>query len=122
MQYEAQRAINKAIAEYVGWIQLPKMNKHFHYEWGERVMNWLPPGQTAGFMSKESPPNYFENVGAVLNEIALHCEWWNVSFANGWYSVILTLQGKKSHAHAEEFTNAFIVAFWQAIKKEGPAA
>ena len=120
MQYEAMKAINKAIAEYLGWTQLPKMGKFYHIEWGERVMNWLPPGQTAAIMSKDSPPNYFEDVRAVLDDITINCDWWKSKTANGWTQIDLCVKGKQSRRCEEEFGTAFVLAFWEAIKKEEP--
>ena len=59
--------LNQKLAEWVGFKRLPKGNKAFHYEGGDRVMNWMPPGETDWFMSVAVVPHFTDSMDSCFH-------------------------------------------------------
>jgi len=54
--------LNKKLAEWVGFKQMPEGKKGFHYERTHKVMNWMPPNATEWFESVHQVPNFTESL------------------------------------------------------------
>jgi len=56
--------MNEKLAGWAGFRQLSKGVRGFHYERGEKIMNWMPPGETEWFMGRDRVPHFTDSLDA----------------------------------------------------------
>lgn len=54
--------LNEKLALWVGFKRLPQGKRGFHYEQGQKVMDWMPPGDYEWYHSKLSVPNFTDSL------------------------------------------------------------
>ena len=62
MELDKQIALNEKLAKWVGFRQLPKGKKNFHYERGVKVMGWMPPKSSEWYFAQRHPPNFVDSL------------------------------------------------------------
>lgn len=116
MQHEGLDKINYTLAQVAGWTQLPPGKKHYHFEYGTKVMDWVPPGEGPdSAVTYRSYPNYVNDTKRCIEELGILCLRWSASFVNGLCAVKVELPTGKGEALDETFSKAFAIAIFRAL-------